>query len=69
MISILYWRDIHNIIFFSFAVDSSINVMTPTDASVGEDDIGGDELSAMDIQKLNRGYSCENSNTVDYILV
>jgi len=47
----------------SFAVDSSINVMTPTDASVGEDDIGGDELSAMDIQKLNRGYFCENSNT------
>ena len=40
--------------------------MTPTDASVGEDDIGGDELSAMDIQKLNRGYFCENSNTVKY---
>ena len=44
---------------FSFAVDHKLNVMTPKNESITEDDIGGDELSAMDIKKLNYAYYCD----------
>jgi len=41
----------------SFAVNRSLNVMTPKDSSIT--DVGNNELSAMDIEKLNYAYYCE----------
>ena len=49
---------------FSFAVDRNQNVMTPKNESITEDDIGGDELSAMDITKLNYAYYCDGKTKV-----
>ena len=40
--------------FYSFAVNTSINVIAPKDPSVTQ--IGGHELSDMDIKKLKRDY-------------
>ena len=48
----------------SFAVDSNLNVMTPKNASINANDVGGDELSAMDIKKLNYAYYCDGTTKV-----
>ena len=50
--------------FFSFAVNRFENVMIPKNPSITDADIGGDELSAMDITKLKRGYSCQVNSVV-----
>ena len=42
---------------FRFALDSSKNTMTPKDSSVAE--TGNDELSELDIKKLNCLYHCD----------
>ena len=51
----------------SFAVDRSKNVMTPKDSSITE--VGNNELSAMDIQKLNFAYYCDGKTKVSSFLV
>ena len=42
--------------------------MFPRDASIGEDDVGGEELSAMDIKKLNYAHYCDGTTKVAFIL-
>ena len=46
----------------SFAVDSTKPVMIPKDPSITQ--AGAEELSALDIRKLRRGYHCESSTEV-----
>ena len=42
--------------------------MFPRDASIGEDDVGGEELSAMDIKKLNYAHYCDGTTKVTFII-
>jgi len=46
----------------SFAVDSTKPVMIPKDPSITQ--AGAEELSALDIRKLRRGYHCESSTEI-----
>ena len=47
---------------FSFAVNRSLNVMTPKDSSIT--DVGNNELSEMDVKKLNFAYYCQGTTKV-----
>ena len=49
---------------FSYAVNKSLNAMTPKNASITDSDIGNNELSHMDIKKLNFAYYCEGTTKV-----
>ena len=45
-------------------MDPNLPVMTPKDSSITEADIGGNEMSPMDITKLQRAYFCEGTTKV-----
>merc|ERR1740128_345641 len=49
---------------YSFAVDDSLPVMTPLNSSITS--VGGNELSSMDITKLQRSYFCNADNSLGY---
>ena len=44
---------------FSFAVNTSLNVMTPKNSSIT--DVGNNQLSELDIKKLNYAYYCQGT--------
>ena len=50
----------------SFAVDRNQPVMIPKDSSIQEADVGGNELSAKDILKLQRAYFCDGTIKVRF---
>ena len=47
--------------YFSFALDSTQNVMNPTDSSVTS--TGNSELSSLDISKLQCLYNCDGTSS------
>ena len=45
-------------------MDRNQPVMIPKDSSIQDADVGGNELSAMDITKLQRAYFCDGTTKV-----
>lgn len=50
--------------YFSFAVNPSLPVMIPKDPTITAANVGGNELSALDILKLQRAYFCDGTTKV-----